>query len=160
MADQSKRVEVTLETLLESADLAEEITLRIATSVGFDEDDRHKIGMAVRESVLNAFQYGNRQQREKKIRLTVELAADKLVIAVLDQGTGFRLEDVPDPLAEENLLKTSGRGIFLIRCFMDEFEVRPGSSGGAEVVMAKRYPGGRSLDRSASSAQETGGKTQ
>lgn len=157
MADQSKRVEVTLETLLESADLAERIALRIASSAGFEEDDRDKIGMAVREGVLNAFQYGNRQQRDKKIRMTIELAADKMVIVVLDQGTGFRLEDVPDPLAEENLLKTSGRGIFLIRCFMDEFEVRPGAGGGAEIVMAKRYPSGRPP---APSAHETGGKTQ
>lgn len=157
MPDQSKRMEVTLETLLDSADLAERIALRIAASAGFGEDDQHKIGMAVREGVLNAFQYGNRQQREKKIRMTIELAADKLVITVLDEGVGFRLEDVPDPLAEENLLKTSGRGIFLIRCFMDEFEVRPGAGGGAEVVMAKRYPGGR---RPAPEAQETGGMTQ
>jgi serine/threonine-protein kinase RsbW len=59
---------------------------------------------------------------------------------VMDEGKGFRLTDVPDPLAEENLLSTSGRGIFLMRAFMDEFDVVPGSSGGAEIVMSKKLP--------------------
>lgn len=153
MAAETQRIEVALETVLDSVDLAEQITLRVAGAAGFEEDDRHKIGMAVREGVINAFQYGNRQQREKTIRLTFELAAEKLVIAVLDQGAGFDLAAVPDPLAEENLLKTSGRGIFLMRCFMDEFDVRRGPGGGAEVVMAKRYPVPSARDEPAASAR-------
>jgi len=60
---------------------------------------------------------------------------------VLDEGVGFKLADVPDPLAEENLLSTSGRGIFLMRAFMDEFDVVPGRTGGAEIVMSKKLPG-------------------
>jgi serine/threonine-protein kinase RsbW len=63
-----------------------------------------------------------------------------MVIHVLDEGSGFRLADVPDPLAEENLLSTSGRGIFLMRAFMDEFDVVPGRTGGAEIVMSKKLP--------------------
>jgi serine/threonine-protein kinase RsbW len=59
---------------------------------------------------------------------------------VMDEGKGFRLADVPDPLAEENLLSTSGRGIFLMRTFMDEFDVVPGRTGGAEIIMSKRLP--------------------
>ncbi len=143
MTAETKRIEVTLETLLESVSLAEDISFRIAEAAGFDEDDCHKIGMSVRESVINAFQYGNREEREKKIYLTFELAPEKMVIHVLDEGKGFNLEDVPDPLAEENLLKTSGRGIFLMRSFMDEFAVYRGRQGGAEVVMAKRYSASR-----------------
>lgn len=139
MTAETKRLEVALETLLDSVGLAEAICLRIAGAAGFDEDDCHKIGMSVRESVINAIQYGNGQQRDKKIYLTIELEPEKLVIHVLDQGPGFDLADVPDPLAEENLLKTSGRGIFLMRTFMDEFAVRRGRQGGAEVVMSKRY---------------------
>ena len=68
-----------------------------------------------------------------------------MIIHVLDEGIGFSLADVPDPLAQENLLSTSGRGIFLMRAFMDEFDVVPGRTGGAEIVMAKKLPlGGRS----------------
>src|SRR2546422_10828937 len=63
-----------------------------------------------------------------------------MVIHVLDEGEGFDVADVPDPLAEENLLKMSGRGIFLMRAFMDEFEVARGPQGGAEIIMAKRFP--------------------
>jgi anti-sigma regulatory factor (Ser/Thr protein kinase) len=59
----------------------------------------------------------------------------------MDEGKGFKLSDVPDPLAEENILSTSGRGIFLMRAFMDEFDVVPGTTGGAEIVMSKRLPG-------------------
>jgi len=139
MSADIKRIEVTLETLLDSVSLAEDISLRIAESAGFDEDDQHKIGMSVREGVINAYRYGNRTQRNKKIYLTFELAPEKLVIHVLDQGAGFDLSEVPDPLAEENLLKTSGRGIFLMRAFMDEFAVQRGRRGGAEVVMSKHY---------------------
>ena len=60
--------------------------------------------------------------------------------------TGFTLADVPDPLAEENLLSTSGRGIFLMRAFMDEFEVVTGRTGGAEIVMSKKLPVGNSTN--------------
>jgi serine/threonine-protein kinase RsbW len=143
MTNRDKRIEITLESVVESVDLAEEVTLRVARAAGFDEEDRHKIGMSVRESVINAYTYGNRENRAKKILLTLEFLPDRLVIHILDQGTGFRLEDVPDPLAEENLLRSHGRGILLMRAFMDEFDVRPGRQGGAEVIMSKRYPAAR-----------------
>jgi serine/threonine-protein kinase RsbW len=96
--------------------------------------------MSVREGVINAFHYGNQERPEKKIHLAVDLTEEKMVIHVMDEGKGFKLEDVPDPLAEENLLSTSGRGIFLMRTFMDEFDVVPGRTGGAELIMTKKIP--------------------
>jgi serine/threonine-protein kinase RsbW len=140
MTNRNKRIEVTLDSNIESVDLAEEITLRVARVIGFGEEDRHKIGMSVREGVINALSYGNRGSKEKKVFLALELLADRMVIHVEDQGQGFRLEDVPDPLAEENLLKSHGRGILLMRAFMDEFDVRRARQGGAELVMTKLYP--------------------
>lgn len=140
MTPTAQRIEVTLETLLDSVDLAESIVKRVAEASGFEEDDVHKIGMAVREGVINAYNYGNQHDRHKKIRITVELAPDKMTVHVLDEGKGFELTEVPDPLAEENLLRTSGRGIFLMRAFMDDLAVRRGPSGGAELVMSKRLP--------------------
>ena len=139
----TQRIEVTLETLLESVDLAEDITLRVAKAVGFDEEQGYRIGMSVREAVINAYTYGNLQIRERHIFLLFELLPAEMVIRVRDQGAGFHLEDVPNPLAEENLLKTSGRGLFLIRAFMDELLVTIPQSGGAEVTMTKRYPRAR-----------------
>lgn len=133
-------MEITLETRIESVGLAEEMCLRVASAAGFDDDDCHKIGMSVREGVINAFHYGNQERREKKIHLMLELTAEKMIIHVIDEGHGFDLSRVPDPLAEENLLKTSGRGIFLMRAFMDEFDVTRGQTGGAQVIMSKRLP--------------------
>lgn len=140
MANDPKHLELTLETQVESVNLAEEMCLKVAEAAGFNEDDCYKIGMSVREGVINAFHYGNQERPEKKIYLAVDLTTEKMIIHVLDEGKGFTLADVPDPLAEENLLSTSGRGIFLMRAFMDEFDVVPGRTGGAEIVMAKKLP--------------------
>jgi len=141
MAASSKKVHVTLDTLLDSVDLAETIVMRVAEGAGFPEDEIHKIGMAVREGVINAYNYGNQQDREKKIRLTVELTPGQLIVRVQDEGKGFELSEVPDPLAEENLLRTSGRGIFLMRAFMDGLDVLHAPGGGAELVLQKNLPG-------------------
>ena len=135
----NSRVDVTLETRLESIDLAEEIATKVASAAGFDEDDRHKIAMAVRESIINAIQHGNQQDSSKKIRMSLELDPRELVITVADQGHGFSLNGLPDPRTAENLLRTSGRGIFIIRSFMDEFRVDSGKNGGAKVIMIKRH---------------------
>jgi serine/threonine-protein kinase RsbW len=140
MAAITQRIEITFETLLESVDLAESIVMRVAEASGFSEEDIHKIGMAIREGVINAYNYGNQQDRNKKIRMTVELGPEKMVVRVVDQGKGFELTEIPDPLAEENLLRTSGRGLFLMRAFMDEFSVHCLPGGGAELVMVKNLP--------------------
>jgi serine/threonine-protein kinase RsbW len=140
MAPETKHLEVTLDTHVESVNLAEEMCVRVAEAAGFSEDECYRIGMSVREGVINAFHYGNQEKPEKKIHLAIELTGERMIIHVLDEGKGFRLNDVPDPLAQENLLSTSGRGIFLMKAFMDEFDVHPGKTGGAELVMAKRLP--------------------
>ncbi len=141
MPQDTKHLEVTLETQVDSVNLAEEMCLRVAEAAGFGEDDCYRIGMSVREGVINAFHYGNQERPDKKIHLALDLTPDKMVIHVLDEGKGFNLSNVPDPLAEENLLSTSGRGIFLMRAFMDEFTVVPGRNGGAEIIMSKNLPG-------------------
>jgi len=140
MAPDTKHLEVTLETQVESVNVAEEMCLRVAEAAGFGEDDCYRIGMSVREGVINAFHYGNKERPEKKIYLAVDLTPEKMIIHVLDEGHGFDLASVPDPLAQENLLSTSGRGIFLMRAFMDEFDVVSGRTGGAEIIMSKKLP--------------------
>ena len=140
MAATTQRIEVTLETLLESVDLAENIVMRISEAAGFSEEEMHRIGMAIREAVINAYNYGNQQDRSKKIGMTVELDPERMIVHVLDQGHGFELTEIPDPLAEENLLRTSGRGIFLMRAFMDEFGVKHRPEGGADLMLVKKLP--------------------
>jgi len=140
MTAKPQRVEIVLETLLESITLAEDIGVRIAAAAGFSDDDQYKIGLAVHECVMNAFQYGNQEKRELKIFLVFEVLAEKMGVRVSDEGQGFRLEEVPDPLADENMLGSSGRGVLLMKAFMDEVDVQLGQTGGAEVVMSKRFP--------------------
>jgi serine/threonine-protein kinase RsbW len=140
MAPDTKHLEVVLDTHVESVNLAEEMCIRVAEAVGFGEDECYRIGMSVREGVINAFHYGNQERPEKKIHLAIDLTDQRMVIHVMDEGKGFQLSDVPNPLAEENLLSTSGRGIFLMKAFMDEFAVVSGRTGGAEIIMAKKMP--------------------
>lgn len=139
-AHNHKTIEVTAETAWQTIDLTQAITERVAQAVGFEEEDIHKIGMSVREGVINALHYGNRMQRGKRVFLTYVFEPDRLVIRVLDQGPGFESNGLGDPLAEENLLKTSGRGLLIVRAFMDDMRVGHGARGGAELMMAKHYP--------------------
>jgi serine/threonine-protein kinase RsbW len=88
--------------------------------------------------VTNAIQHGNKLDQSKWVEIQYEVGSDRLSISVRDQGSGFRVSDLPNPLDPENLLKPSGRGIFYIRSFMDEVEFRPLSHGGMEVHMTKR----------------------
>ena len=144
MTPDAKHLEVILDTHVESVNLAEEMCLRVAEAVGFTEDECYRIGMSVREGVINAFHYGNQEKPDKKIHLALDLTQEKMIIHVMDEGKGFCLADVPDPLAEENLLSTSGRGIFLMRTFMDEFNIVAGRTGGAEIIMSKKMPPAKS----------------
>jgi serine/threonine-protein kinase RsbW len=138
MAAETSVVEVVLESDLNNVEVAEEITRRVSSTAGFDEDDQHKIDMAVHETLINAIWHGNKNDASKRVWLRFEILEDRLEIRVRDQGSGFNPSKVLDPLAEENLLNVSGRGIFLIRTFMDEYRVENPEGGGTEVVLMKR----------------------
>jgi serine/threonine-protein kinase RsbW len=130
-------VERSLESTLESVDSAEELAVGVAQRAGFDDDDLMRIGMAVRESMVNAVVHGNRYNAHKKVRFSVGHNAERFTVRIADEGEGFDFESLPDPLAPENIMRTSGRGIFLIRSFMDEFEMRHLDGGGTEVTLVK-----------------------
>ncbi|HEY7387837.1 MAG TPA: ATP-binding protein [Bryobacteraceae bacterium] len=130
-------VERLLESTLTSVDHAEELASGMAQLAGFDEDDLMKIGMAVREAVVNAVVHGNRYNEQKKVRFSVIKNGARLTVRVADEGEGFDFEHVPDPLAPENLLRASGRGIFLIRSFMDELDIRRLEPRGTELILTK-----------------------
>ena len=134
------RVSYTLDSTLETVDNAEHEASRIATEAGFDDDEVMKIAMAVREAAVNAVLHGNAYDPGKKVSLDFERTGRDLVITIRDQGKGLDLNKIPDPLAPENLLKTSGRGIFLIRSFMDEVHIHP-SQAGTEIKLVKHVHG-------------------
>jgi serine/threonine-protein kinase RsbW len=136
-AAEARTVDQVLDSTLESVDVAEEAVLREAQELGFDEDELHRIGMSVRECMVNAVVHGNRYNARKKVRLTITRAPDRLVIVIADEGEGFDMNSLPDPLANENLLRHSGRGLLLIQAFMDEFQMRAREPKGTEVKMVK-----------------------
>ncbi|HMD69945.1 MAG TPA: ATP-binding protein [Bryobacteraceae bacterium] len=141
MRDEQHRVTETLEraldSTLESVDSAEELAVGAARRAGFGDDDLIKIGMAVREAVVNAVVHGNRYSDRKKVHFSVTHSPEQLQVTIADEGDGFDFGNLPDPLAPENLMATSGRGIFLIRSFTDEFRMRRLDRGGTEVTMIK-----------------------
>jgi serine/threonine-protein kinase RsbW len=126
-----------LDSTLESVDDAEALAVGAARRAGFGEDDLTKIAMAVRESMVNAVVHGNRYNANKKVRVAVANSPERFTITIADEGQGFDFGNLPDPLAPENLMRTSGRGIFLIRSFMDEFRIRRLEPGGTEVTLVK-----------------------
>jgi serine/threonine-protein kinase RsbW len=109
---------------------------------GLDDDALHWVGVAVRESVINAIKHGNRDDERKHVYVEFTPLSNSdqagIAIRVRDEGPGFDPENIPDPLAPENVLKASGRGIFIIRTFMDEMVLQRAPEGGMEVVMVKR----------------------
>ncbi|MBP1606860.1 MAG: spoIIAB [Acidobacteria bacterium] len=123
-------------------DLVQVASDRVTQLAGLDDDAIHWVGVAVRESVINAIKHGNRQDPGKEV--TVEFAfepngtSSSLVIRVSDEGIGFEPNGVADPLAPENLLKSSGRGIFFMRSFMDDVAIARRPEGGMEVRMVKK----------------------
>lgn len=136
-AAEARTVELELDSTLESVDAAEEAVLHQAHELAFDEDDLHRIGMSVRECMVNAVVHGNRYNARKKVHLSITRATDRLTVVIGDEGEGFDINQLPDPLANENLLRHSGRGLLLIQAFMDEFQMRPRQPKGAEVKMVK-----------------------
>jgi serine/threonine-protein kinase RsbW len=133
--------QTTLDSTLQTVDKAEELVLRVAAELGFDEDDANQIGMAVRECMVNAVVHGNRYNKNKKVHLQIERSTEALVVTIGDEGEGFDINSLPDPLSPENLLKQSGRGLLLVRAFMDEFDLHPRPGGGTEVRLVKKLPG-------------------
>jgi serine/threonine-protein kinase RsbW len=134
------RVSYTLDSTLDTVNSAEATASDMATKAGFADEDVMKISMAVREAAVNAVLHGNAYDPGKKVTLNFETTGSDLVITIRDQGKGIDLNAIPDPLAPENLLKTSGRGIFLIRSFMDEVEINP-SQAGTEIKLIKHVHG-------------------
>lgn len=140
------RVSYRMDSTLESVNQAEEVATKMAAKIGFDEEDVNRISMAVREAAVNAVLHGNAYDPAKKVTFGFENTGGALVITVSDEGNGLNPDIIPDPLAPENLLKQSGRGIFLIRAFMDEVRIRS-LEPGTEVTMIKNVHGGNAAGK-------------
>ncbi len=135
-------VRVDFHSTFDMLDFVQVVSDHVGRLSGLDDEAIHWVGVAVRESVINAIKHGNCNDERKRVHVDFtpldEGADPGIHIRVRDEGPGFDPSTLPDPLAPENLLKSSGRGIFLIRSFMDELVLRRAPEGGMEVVMVKR----------------------
>jgi serine/threonine-protein kinase RsbW len=130
-------LEQLLDSTLDSVDSAEALVRQTGADVGFNEDDLHDLGMAVREAMVNAVVHGNRYNLKKKVHLNLQHSVDSISVVITDEGEGFERTTLPDPLAEENLLRQSGRGLLLMEAFVDEFEMKRVPPLGTQVKMVK-----------------------
>src|SRR4051794_35796360 len=134
-------VRLEFSSAFEMLDFVQVVSDHIGRNAGLDDDAIHWVGVAIRESVINAIKHGNQNDSSKHVFVEFEVGErtmPELMIRVRDQGAGFDPETVADPLAPENLLKSSGRGIFLIRRFMDDVRLQRAPEGGMEIRMTKR----------------------
>ena len=142
MAVDAHLIRLELPSSFEWLDLVQLLSDRLSTLAGLDEDAIHWVSVAVRESVINAIKHGNREDRLKHVTVEFTLSPrpkpQEFVVSVLDQGAGFDPDELADPLAPENVLRSSGRGIFFMRSFMDDVQLHRGPEGGMEVRMMKK----------------------
>lgn len=136
------RIRLNLPSSFELLDLVQLLSDRLSAFAGLDEDATHWISVAVRESVINAIKHGNREDRSKHVAVEFviepRVRPQQFTVEVLDEGDGFDPDDVANPLDPENVLKSSGRGIFFMRSFMDDVSMQRRPGGGMSVRMSKK----------------------
>jgi serine/threonine-protein kinase RsbW len=135
-------VRLELPSSFELLDLVQVLSDRLSSMAGLDEDLTHWVSVAVRESVINAIKHGNREDRSKHVVVEFILRPrarpEEFVVRVLDEGDGFDPDEIANPLDPENMLKSSGRGIFFMRNFMDDVSITRRPEGGMDVRMSKK----------------------
>lgn len=136
----SQTVKLDIASRFEMLDIAQNVLTQLCKVAGFEDEVSHYMAVAVRESVVNAIKHGNGQDESKRVEILFTLGDGSLEVQVKDQGEGFEPDEIPDPLAPENLLKAYGRGIFFMKQFMDEVTYSFPKKGGTVVRMLKRVP--------------------
>ena len=130
-------VEIRFNSSLAILDLIQPITNKVCDQLGFDEDTRYWVWLATQEALNNAIKHGNKMDGNKIVQFAIQVENGEFRIMIKDEGDGFDIEKVPDPTNPENLLKTSGRGIFYMKSFMDRVEYN--TESGTTVTMTKHY---------------------
>lgn len=121
---------------MESVGEIEAAAEKLAVEAGLSEDELFHVTMAVREAAVNAVLHGNEYDPGREIEVGLENTGKSLVFTIADEGRGFNPDSIPDPLSPENLLRGTGRGIFLIRSLMDEVHFRQ-LHPGTELTLVK-----------------------
>ena len=142
MAFDGHVIRLKLPSTFELLDIVQVLSDRLSAMAGLDEDASHWVSVAVRESVINAIKHGNREDHDKHVTieflLTPRVNPQQFIVEVQDEGEGFDPEAIANPLDPENVLKSSGRGIFFMRNFMDDVSIARRPEGGIAVRMSKK----------------------
>jgi serine/threonine-protein kinase RsbW len=131
-----ENLEMKISSTLEKIESVEQLAEKAASRMNFKEEEKDSLAIAVTEAVNNAIIHGNKEDESKYVFIKFEFEDRRVVVSVKDQGTGFNPDSISDPLAPENLLKESGRGIFILSSLMDEVNFKFGE-GGTEIIMIK-----------------------
>jgi len=136
-------IRMSLSSRFENIEMAQHLCGKLLEGWDLNEETTHWILMALREALANAIKHGNGQDMAKRVHLEMEVKDHTLRIRIRDEGTGFDPAAVADPLAQENRFKTSGRGIFYMKTFMDEVRFSRVDGGGMEIVLTKDLTQGK-----------------
>ncbi len=132
----NKELTLTIQSSLKEIEKVEKLAEKAGAQMRFSEEEQDSLAIAVTEAVNNAILHGNQQDKSKRVHIRFLLEPSTLTVFVRDEGPGFDPGTVSDPLAPENLLKESGRGIFILSTLMDD--VRYNFNGdGTEIILVK-----------------------
>jgi len=131
-------VDVKIGSRFDNIDLVDVVTEAVLRHSGMDDETVERLGLAIREAVANGVQHGNKEEPEKRVTVSFVLEKEEVSIRIQDEGEGFDLDDLPDPLAPENLFKPRGRGILLMNSFMDDVRFEFDGDRGTAVTLRKR----------------------
>lgn len=132
-------IRMSLSSRFENIEMVQHLCTKLLNGRELPDETRHWVSMALREALANAIKHGNEQNVSKRVHLEMDVADDMLEIRIQDEGHGFDPEKVDDPLSPENRLKTSGRGIFYMKTFMDDVTFSRGERGGTILTMRKHF---------------------
>jgi serine/threonine-protein kinase RsbW len=133
--------ELTIPSRLEEMEAVHELIAAAVREYELTDELAHWIELTISESMINAIQHGNKADPSKQATLKISSTGDNIEIIVEDQGSGFKLDKIADPTDIANLLKPSGRGILIIRSFMDEVDLTQREGGGCRLRMVKKIRG-------------------
>jgi serine/threonine-protein kinase RsbW len=131
-------VQLTIPSEIRMVRVAHATAEQLAGATGFAEEASLDFGIAVREAVINAIVHGNRKNPALDVKVVFELGDGRIAASVRDRGNGFDPDAPPDPTAAENVLRTSGRGLLMVRAYVDRVEFRKPPEGGTEIRLEKR----------------------
>ncbi len=120
MSKKQNKIMITIPSKIEELNRIEEISEEIAEKMGMSDDQEDNLCIAITEAVGNAIVHGNRKNPKKKVQIEFQLKEDTILVSVKDEGDGFKPDSVSNPLDPENIMKDSGRGIFILRTLMND----------------------------------------